>query len=134
MEKIEEELKDRIRRLRKEAGLSQVALANLSNLSVQSIKDIEAGRRGVGFKAMQSLASAFGLPMEAVAGETPVRAEKVVKFKIRKLTRYLESIPDDIYEMALKFGPDHEVWKTVKVVMEDAEKDLEKKSSSKARA
>lgn len=62
---------DRVRRLREESGMTQVALANLAGLSTQSIKDIEAGRKGTGLKVVLSLSKAFGISMEEFLGENP---------------------------------------------------------------
>ena len=125
MEKIEEDLRERVKRLRTDAGLSQVALATRANISVQTVKDIEAGRKGAGIKVLQALAQAFSLSIEELVNEKPPVVEQIHRFKARKALRYFESIPDEIYEKAIKFGPSHEVWREVMVVLEEALVDLE---------
>lgn len=135
MENIEDDLKHKIRSFRKKSGLSQVALANRADVSVQTIKDIEAGRRGAGIKALQGISDALGVSIEDLTSsslELPV--VKVEKFKARKALRYFEKIPDDIYDLAMAFQPSDDVWDEVKLILEDAKLRLERKKSDKARA
>lgn len=117
MEKIEEELKDRLKRLRAEAGLTQVALANLADISLQTVKDIEGGRKGAGIRVLQGFAKAFNMPIEELTSEIPPKAEPVIKFRVRKLTRMLEAIPDEVYELAQDLEGDEAAWENIKMAI-----------------
>lgn len=137
MENTEEELKERVKRLRSEAGLSQVALANLAGLSVKMIKDIENGRRGGSVSTMQALARSFEIPLEDLVGKENPEAKKVSVFNTRKMIKAMGNIPDEVYELALKVGPDNNAWEFVKQTLAAAaeiEDDTRMKSKKSAQA
>ena len=57
-------LADRLRAARQEAGLSQEALARLTNLSVNTIRAIEWGHsQSPGVKTMQEISRALGVSL-----------------------------------------------------------------------
>lgn len=109
-----EKLNTRIKRLRAEAGLSQVALANLVPCSVQTIKDIEGGRKGAGLKVVKGISNALGISVEELTGRGEPEVKKIITHKMKDYTRRVESIPDYIYDLALELGPDHKAWPTVR--------------------
>lgn len=114
MGNIGERLRDRVKKLRATTGLSQVALANRAGVSVQTIKDVEAGRRGLGLKALEGISSALGISIEELKGKSEPRVEKIEAFKAKKMIQYFESIPDEIYELALELGDSREsVWEDI---------------------
>lgn len=129
MESTEEELKDRVRRLREESGMSQVTLGNLVGVTSHTIKNIESGRKGVSVQTFAALAKAFGITMEQLLGHEPPRAEKVVKFKLRQVIKYFESIPDDIYDLALDMKQDKEAWDSVRGAMRGEIKNLKARAA-----
>lgn len=54
-----------LRAARREAGLSQVELAELVGLSDRTVRDIEKGTGGPGLAAVAAVASALGVRLEA---------------------------------------------------------------------
>jgi transcriptional regulator with XRE-family HTH domain len=129
MGKIEEKLQQRIKKLRSDAGLSQVALANRAGVSVQTIKDAEAGRRGLGIKALQGISEALGLSIEQLRGEVSVRVEPLQKVRMSKVVKMIESIPDDIYDLASKIPKNDKAWDYVRSSLEYA---IEKRGKESA--
>lgn len=122
MENIEEDLKDRVLRLRKAAKHTQESLAAAAGISFQTIKDIESGRTGGGLKSLTRIAKALDITIEELKGEAEPIVEKVVKFKVSKMARYIASIPDDVYEMAVKLGSGPEAqdaWEGVRAALEN---------------
>lgn len=132
MGNIKENLKARIKRLRTDAGLSQVALANLAGISVQTIKDVEAGRRGLGLRALEGISSALKVSIDDLKGETEPVIQKVSHIKASKALKMFESIPDEIYDLAVNIGPDHEIWKVVRSVLETASEGVGKKTKEQS--
>ena len=53
----------RVRALRSAAGLTQEALAERANISVDFLSLIERGRNSPSFENIESIASALGLPV-----------------------------------------------------------------------
>lgn len=137
MEKNSESQGLRIKRLRGEAGLSQSALAATANLTVQAIKDIEAGRRGGSAQSLRSIANALGVSLETVMGEgkdAPKKPAEPAPLPVKAVLAALGSIPSSIVEKATEFGPRDEVWDEVMVVLEARLKELEKQKSKTKRA
>lgn len=135
MENIEEALRDRIRRLRKEANLTIAGLAKASNVSDQTIKDIEAGRRGVGVDALIGLSRVFNLSMEALLFGEDVSGSSLKKEvePVSIFAKKVMAIPDHVYDLAQNFTPEHPVWKTVEAILESRRKDLEKERAGKVK-
>lgn len=65
----------RIAQLRKDSGITQVQLAQMMEVSQQTVTSWEVGRRGVPVSAVPSLARALGSTVEALVGQktAPVR-------------------------------------------------------------
>jgi transcriptional regulator with XRE-family HTH domain len=99
MEKIEEELKDRVFRLRKQAGLSQAELAKRANLSPKMILAIEKGRRGGSVATMKALASSLGVSLEELVGEE-LPAPRYTPVPVSKIINRIAAVPDEVYELA----------------------------------
>lgn len=112
-----EELSARVKRLRKAAGLSQAALATHSKLSVQMVKDIEAGRRGGSVETLKKLAEVFGVTLQEISSGSAEVAANIIKAKPLPMSEYLKrglKIPDSVYEKAFELDDTgHKVWEMV---------------------
>jgi transcriptional regulator with XRE-family HTH domain len=63
-------IKDRVRQLRKAAGLTQQALAVKAGLSVSAVVQLEAGRvPDPRVSSLKALARALGVTLDALAGD-----------------------------------------------------------------
>jgi transcriptional regulator with XRE-family HTH domain len=131
MENIEEALKDRVRRLRKEAGMTIAELAKASMVSDQTIKDIEAGRRGVGVDALVGLSRVFNVTMEELLFNKDLTYKERPKDiePISVLAKRLTKIPDAIYDKAQDLDPSDPVWETIEKLLEETAKALAKNSN-----
>jgi transcriptional regulator with XRE-family HTH domain len=67
------EFAERLRELRKEAGLTQEGLADASGLPLGSIRNYEQGQREPYWAVVFKLANALGVSCEAFAGCANVR-------------------------------------------------------------
>lgn len=115
MENIEEKLKERVKRLREKAEMSQEKLASLAKISTQTIKDIESGRTSGGIKSLRAISLVLGISYEDLMGDKEPEPQVIrEKLKISRVASMLKNIPDDIYEMAEELGPDHQVWEIVR--------------------
>ncbi len=70
------EFSSRLKALRHEAGLSQVALAQSLGISASAIGMYEQGRRKPDIQTVVALANAFGCSTDYLLGVTDVRAPK----------------------------------------------------------
>lgn len=112
---------DRLRSMRKSAGLTIDALAVLANLSSQTIKDIEAGRRSGGLEAVIGLSRAFNMSIEALIGEDEPAVKKVLT--ISKLAQKISQIPDDVYDAIFEAGElNQQDWDFIKSIANNAKK------------
>jgi transcriptional regulator with XRE-family HTH domain len=110
-----------LKELRNKAGLSQVALANLADVSVQTIKDIEAGRRGAGLKALEGISRAIGVSINDLQSGIELQVEHIKLRSISDFKRSINSIPDDIFESAAKYSEDDKVWEMVRAAFQARE-------------
>jgi transcriptional regulator with XRE-family HTH domain len=105
----------RLKRLRKQAGYSIAALATHAKLNPQTIKDIEAGRKGAGIRSLEALSGALKMTIEELRGVQDVTPESApVKLTPRKILKMYMCIPDDVVAMAGELGPEHPVWEIVR--------------------
>ena len=115
---------------------SQAVLAKKSGLSIQMIKDIERERSPGGAKSFQLLADAFAVSVDEILGKSPIEEPRIntVTLPPSKTLQMYMSLPDDIVELAAKFGSKHDLWEEVRAVFEDHLIELEesKKKNKKA--
>lgn len=119
MEKTGEELKTRVKNLRIKAALTQVALATMADLSVQTIKDIEAGRRGIGYDSIKKLSGAFGISIEELTGEASPEPKVIREVApVSKLLARLSVIPDEVFNALSAIDPNNkEGWEAIVVAI-----------------
>lgn len=110
-----EDLHQRIVRLRKAANLTQESLAALAGISSQTIKDIESGRTGGGLKSLTRIAKALDITVDELKGDKEPTVERVIRFKVSKMAKFISSIPDDVYDLAAELDDtDDEIWRSVR--------------------
>jgi transcriptional regulator with XRE-family HTH domain len=80
----------RIAQLRKDQGITQVQLAELLDVSQQTITAYETGRRRIQVSALPVIAHALGATVETLVAETPKTAHK--RGPVPKLQQQLERI------------------------------------------
>ena len=79
----------RIAQLRKDSGITQVQLAQVMEVSQQTVTSWEVGRRGVPVSAVPALARALGCTVETLVGE---KAATVRRGPAPKLQQHMERI------------------------------------------
>ena len=79
----------RIAQLRKDSSITQVQLAQVMEVSQQTITSWEVGRRGVPVSAVPALARALGCSVETLVGEKP---SPVRRGPAPKLQQHMERI------------------------------------------
>jgi transcriptional regulator with XRE-family HTH domain len=118
-----EELKDRLKRLRTDANLKIREVAKAIEISDQHVKDMEAGRRGIGTDVLLGYSRLFNLSMESILLGEGAIAKPIEKEPVSIFVQKLTSVPDEVYDYAQDIGPKHKVWETVKKLLEvEAEK------------
>lgn len=81
----------RIAQHRKDSGITQVQLAQVMEVSQQTVTSWEVGRRGVPVSAVPALARALGCTVETLVGE---KAATVRRGPTPKLQRHIERISE----------------------------------------
>ena len=79
----------RIAQLRKDSSITQVQLAQVMEVSQQTVTSWEVGRRGVPVSAVPALARALGCTVETLVGE---KAATVRRGPAPKLQQHMERI------------------------------------------
>lgn len=97
-------------------------LARLTKISPSTIHKWKEGKHSPELPNIEKLASAMGIsPLEFLQENKVELQAPPVSLVLKKMS----AIPDDIYDKALSFGPNHEVWEEVRAAFNDALKDIE---------
>lgn len=132
MKKTEETIGERVKRLRKARNLTQSEVAKRAPLSLQMVKDIEAGRRKGTVETLSKFAKVFSVSLIEITNYSAPE-KNVFELPTRAALKKALSIPDQVYDLAAKLGPDHPVWKEyVLPALEDAQERNGNNHSSKS--
>ena len=83
----------RIAALRKDSAITQVQLAEMMEVSQQTVASWEVGRRGVPVSIVPTLARALGSSVEALVGEKPTRAKRGPAPKLQQQMERISGLP-----------------------------------------
>lgn len=127
MSTLKEIMASNIARLIKERGITQAGLARELNLETLTIHHYTTGHRFPKPENIDAICAYFKISYSDLVRheEAPVPINAPVSKTLLKMM----AIPDDVYDMAGKFGSDHKVWESVKVILKNAEKEMERKMS-----
>lgn len=121
---------ENMRRKREEMGLSGEAFGLLCHVTGKHIYDIEKGRKKPSIELIELAARSLNVTVSSLfesEDSLPVKS-----LPASTMLKKFAAIPDDIYEKAQVFGPEHEVWEEVRATFSDALKDIEEKKRAKA--
>lgn len=132
MEKTKVLLIQNIKRLRKKGKFNQEQLAEKSGISISFLKDIERGESLGTAATLDALAKGLNVPIAELFSETE---GQVISIGVSSVIKKMASVPDDVYDMAERYGSNHEVWKDIRKAFEIYEMDIERKrEKAKSRA
>ena len=83
----------RIAQLRKDSSITQVQLAQMMDVSQQTVAAWEVGRRGVPVSSVPALARALGSGVEALVGEKPGPAKRGPAPKLQQQIERITQLP-----------------------------------------
>ncbi len=86
-------LGQRIARLRKERGLTQVQLAEILGVSQQHMQSFEKGRRRVPVSALPILSKTLGVPVEELIGMKTHESKRGPTPKLQRQLEQLQQLP-----------------------------------------
>jgi transcriptional regulator with XRE-family HTH domain len=89
-----EQLRDKIRRTRKERGLEQQFVAKKAGISPAALSDIERGRRNPSTETVQALAQAFEMTMDELLKDVVMYVYDK-PWKVVPENEYLDMILED---------------------------------------
>jgi transcriptional regulator with XRE-family HTH domain len=117
-----------IKERRKFKQLSQAKLAERAEISTQMVKDIEAGRRNPSTATLDKICKALGITHQALYSSQIFVDQTLNKGKrigdlLKRASEIAEYIPEDVYDMAERLGPHHEVWGEIRLLMANHLKD-----------
>lgn len=87
------QLGERITRLRKAQGITQVQLAGQLGVSQQTVTAYESGNRRVPISHLPRLAALLGTSIEELIGEPPKAAKRGPTPKLQQQLEQLQSLP-----------------------------------------
>jgi transcriptional regulator with XRE-family HTH domain len=103
MDRVQKALMANMKKIRREAGLSQMKLAELSDLSTSFIAEIEGGKKFPSSASIERIAQALSLRPYQLFLDEEDRREVDVVGRIAKLTRELKtSVSANIEETTRK--------------------------------
>lgn len=106
--------------LRKRSNVTQRFIAESAGVNVQTIRDIEAGRRGTSLELLGKIANTLSVkPSDMLESNEPA---PTLVLPVSKTLQKMMNIPDEVYARAGNYPPDHEVWDMLIVAMDDFEK------------
>ncbi len=83
----------RIAALRKASSITQVQLAEMMEVSQQTVTSWEVGRRGVPVSAVPTLSRALGTTVETLVGEKPALAKRGPAPKLQQQIERIGQLP-----------------------------------------
>ena len=83
----------RIAELRKAAGITQVQMAEVLDVSQQTVNSQETGRRRVPVSALPTIARALGVAIEELIGETPKPGKRGPAPKLQQQLDRITQLP-----------------------------------------
>jgi transcriptional regulator with XRE-family HTH domain len=86
-------LGQRIAKLRKERGLTQVQLAELLGISQQQMQSFEKGRRRIPVSALPRLSNALGISVEILIGVETKKSKRGPTPKLQQQLEQLQRLP-----------------------------------------
>jgi transcriptional regulator with XRE-family HTH domain len=89
-----EQLRDKIRRIRKERGLEQQFVAKKAGISPAALSDIERGRRNPSTETVQALAQAFEMTVDELLKDVVMYVYDK-PWKVVPENEYLDMILED---------------------------------------
>ncbi len=89
----------RMRQARRDAGLSQGQLGDALNTSQSAISLYEAGQRGIGLATVDAICEATGVPLEHMLGTSETYFTVARNSASGRLVALIESQPDVAHEV-----------------------------------
>jgi transcriptional regulator with XRE-family HTH domain len=83
----------RIAALRKDSAITQAQLAEMMEVSQQTVASWEVGRRGVPVSLVPTLARALGSSVEALVGEKPASVKRGPAPKLQQQMERISGLP-----------------------------------------
>ncbi len=133
---IEEVISRNFKRLRAESGLTQEKVAKGCGVNIQTIKDIEAGRRKPSVDLIFAMATVFKIDSgKILEQEESAPVEKPLPFKT--ILGMYSKLPEQMVKDLASFRVDDPVWKNIEVAIrlqkeEDQKTLLEKAKNHRA--
>lgn len=138
----EELVAQNLKIIRTEKGLTQQFLAEKCDVSVQTIRDIEAGRRNPSIEMLEKIAGQLNvLPARFFYKDAklPFDPNSPYDFsapviKVSQVLGKLGLIPDEIYDLAQDLEGDSAAWANIKLAFENEIKSYKRRKESSRKA
>jgi len=130
---IVEKFCENLRALRESLGFSADDFGKKLGITGKHIYDIEKGRKKPSFDLIVLISKTFDVPISDLFKDN---LSSMVRFlPMSEMCKRVESIPDNIYDLALKVGKNDKIaWEDVQAVLESAIDRRETKKSKNKKA
>jgi transcriptional regulator with XRE-family HTH domain len=98
--RLDEGVRQRIRELRVERGMTQEELCERAGISVDAVSRIEGGSRVPTLETIERLAKAFAVSPAVFLDKTPVVTEPKAAQPLRRIVTMLERQPEEVQRLA----------------------------------
>lgn len=128
MEMIKSVLVRNMKAFRKAKGWNQDVLAEKTGYSTGFIKEIERGASWVSPEALEKICEAFDVSYDKMFSSAT--EGRMLALPMSRAIQKLMNVPDKVYDLAEKLGPNHEIWEHIEDILSDeiehGEKDKKK--------
>lgn len=119
-----------VRKLR--GKTSQSDFAEMFGVNLRTYQRYESGERLFPDEVLEKITAKFDMELEDLFRKESGKSVKGIDVPVTQFVKKITAVPDSIFDLAAKLGPDHEVWNYIADDLKEVI-ELEEKKGSKGK-